>query len=72
MESTSYGAMLACYFSQAVFGSMVPTSDSQISDVIFLNPNFTTFSSKINVQITILKEFSFHDVWVVSISGKQG
>ena len=41
-----------------------------MSDVIFLNPNFTTFSSKINVQIMIVKEISFLDVQVVSISGK--
>ena len=44
----------------------MPNSDSQISDVIFLNPSFTTFSSKINVQIMILKEFSFLNVQVES------
>ena len=58
-EFASDGAALACYFSLAVFGS---TADSQISDIIFLNPNFTMFSSKINVQIMILKEFSFLDI----------
>ena len=36
---------------------LVPNSDSQISEVIILNPSFTTVSNKINVQIIILKEF---------------
>ena len=51
---------------------LVLNLDSQISEVIFLNPNFTTFSSKKNVKIMILKEFLFLDVLVVSIAGKHG
>ena len=39
-----------------------------MTDVIFLDPNFTTIS----VQIMIVKEISFLEVYVVSISGKHG
>ena len=42
---------------------LVPNSDSQISEVIIPIPSFTTFSSKMNVQTIILKEFSFLDVY---------
>ena len=59
---------LGFYFSLAV---LVTNSDSQISEVIALNPSFM-FSSKINVRDSILKEFSFVYVYGVSMSGKQG
>ena len=61
-ESISDGATLACYFSLASLVQLVPTSNSQISDVIFLNPNFTTNSSEINVQIMMLKDLQFLSV----------
>ena len=40
-------------------------ADSQISEVMFLNPSFMTFLSKLKVQIMISKEFSLLDVSVV-------
>ena len=55
----SDSATLGFYFSFAVLVQLVTISDSQISDVITLNPSFTMFASKKNVQDSILKDFSF-------------
>ena len=54
-ESTSDGVMQLAIFHWLFLVPLVPNSDSQISEVIILNPNFATVSSKINVQIMILK-----------------
>ena len=57
--ATSNHATLGFYFSLGVLGSLVTDSDSQISEVIALNPSFTMFSIKINVRDLNLREFSF-------------
>ena len=38
---------------------LVTNSDSQISDIIALNPSFTVFSGKTSARVLILKELSF-------------
>ena len=45
-------------------------SNSQISEVIGLNPRFSMFSSKISVRVLILKEFSLVYIYGVSMAGK--
>ena len=40
--------------------------DSQISEVVALNPTFMLFSGKISARVSILKEFSF--VYVQGVS----
>ena len=66
--SASGDAPLACYFSLAVFGSTVDEFGFTNVRSCFCN----SFSNKINVRIMIIKGFSFLDVEVVSISGKDG
>ena len=51
---------------------LVTNSDSQITEVIALNPSFMMFSSKTDVRVLNLTEFTLVDVSGVSLPGKHG
>ena len=64
VTSNLFGYIRSCivsvlHYNGCFWVQLVTYSDSQISEVIALNPSFTMFSSKINIQDLILKDILF-------------